>query len=230
MYKDWIEILKNCSLFAGIEPEGLNTMLQCLRPVMKRYRHREVVVAYGSPFQGVGILAEGQVALSRETYSGNRVIIDILKPTDMFGEMVAFSGGTTWPLTIIAQEDSCLFFLPGDKILGNCPNVCPAHRVLIMNVLKIISDKALAMNRHLDHLSARTIRGKISSYLMEEYRRNGNAALDLPLRRNELADYLNIPRPSLSREMGRMQNDGLIEYLGSWVELKDLPALERFSE
>jgi hypothetical protein len=57
MYKDWIEILKDCRLFEGIDPESLNTMLGCLRPSMRNYRHREIVAICGSPFSGIGILA-----------------------------------------------------------------------------------------------------------------------------------------------------------------------------
>jgi CRP-like cAMP-binding protein len=99
-----------------------------------------------------------------------------------------------------------------------------------MNVLNILSDKALAMNRHLKHLSARNIRGKISSYLMEEYRDKGNTIFNIPMKRNELADYLNIPRPSLSREMSMMKKDGLLDYRGAWIEIKDIIALENYSE
>ncbi len=230
MYREWIEVLKSSTIFKGIETESLNSMLECFKPRMKQYKQRELVVVCGTPFLGIGILASGQVALTRETYSGNRIIMEILRPTDIFGEMVAFSDSKVWPITVIAQEECRLFFLPPDKILGNCPNICPAHSILIRNMLSILSTKALAQNRHIEHLSAKSIRGKISSYLMEEYRRSGKTFLMIPMRRNELADYLGIPRPSLSREMSRMRDEGLIEYERFRIKINNIYKLEKLIE
>jgi CRP-like cAMP-binding protein len=230
MYREWIEVLKTSPIFKGIDPEGLNSMLECLKPRMKQYKQREFVVVCGSPFLGIGILARGKVALTRETYSGNRIIMEILRPTDIFGEMVAFSDSQVWPITVIAQEDCCLFLLPPDKILGNCPNICPAHSVLIKNMLGILSTKALALNTHIEHLSAKSVRGKISSYLIEEYRRTGETIFNIPMKRNEMADYLSIPRPSLSREMSRMRDEGLMEYNRSSIKINNISKLERLIE
>ena len=227
MYQEWLDVLKSSPLFRGIEPEALDIMLACLKPTMKRCKHREIVAVYGGPFQGIGVVASGKVALTRETYAGNRIMMVILDAGDIFGEMVAFSDSRVWPVTVIAQEDCCLFFLPPDKILGNCSNLCAAHSVLIMNMLNILSNKVLSMNKKIEHLSAKSIRGKISSYLMEEYRQNGQTTLTIPMKRHELADYLGIPRPSLSREMGAMRKDGLIEYNGASVEIKDILTLEK---
>ncbi|MBN1368637.1 MAG: Crp/Fnr family transcriptional regulator, partial [Dehalococcoidaceae bacterium] len=170
------------------------------------------------------------VALTRETFSGNRIILEILGPKDIFGEMVAFSHNQTWPMTVIAHEDCCLFFLPAKKVLGNCSNICQAHSSLIMNVLNILSDKALLLSKTIEHLSARSIRGKLSSYLLEEFRQRGDGYFKLGLKRNELADYLGIPRPSLSREMANMKRDGFIDYDGPWVKINDVIQLEQILE
>ena len=96
-----------------------------------------------------------------------------------------------------------------------------------MNVLNILSDKALLMSKTIEHLSARSIRGKLSSYLLEEFRQRGDGSFKLGLKRNELADYLGIPRPSLSREMANMKRDGFIDYEGLWVKINDVVQLEQ---
>lgn len=227
MYQEWIEILKTSPLFKGIDTEGLNIMLECLKPRIKRYKYREIVALYGSPLHGIGVVASGKVALTKETYSGNRIMLGILGPRDIFGEMVVFSNNRVWPVTVIAQEDCSLFFLPPDKILGNCSNLCAAHSILIMNMLNILSNKALMLNKKIEHLSAKSIRGKISSYLLEEYRQTGEAAFNVPMKRHELADYLSVPRPSLSREMSVMRDEGIIEYDGSWIQINDIFTLEK---
>ena len=226
MYSEWLDIIKSSRLFAGINAESLGIMLSCLKPRISRYKQREIVTLTGQPFEGVGIVASGKVALSKETLSGNRIIMGILEEGDIFGETIAFSGKREWPVTVIAQEDSVLLFLPPEKITGNCANICASHSTLIINMLQILSDKALMLDRKIEHISARSIRARISSYLLEMYRAGRQSSFTLPMKRHELADYLNVPRPSLSRELGAMRDDGIIEFSGSQVTVNNLLELE----
>ncbi len=227
MYQEWLETLQSSAIFRGIDPSALNIMLECLKPRIKQYRYREIVAVSGQPFQGIGILAHGRIALTKETYSGNRIMMAILNTGDIFGEMVAFSDSRVCPVTVIAQEDCHLLFLPPNKILGNCPNLCPSHSILIMNLLNILSNKALMLNKKIEHLSAKNVRGKIGSYLLETSRQTGQLSFTVPMKRHELADYLGLPRPSLSREMARMRDAGLINYAGSQIQINDILALEK---
>lgn len=230
MYLEWIDTLRPSLLFRGIGSESLNIMLDCLKPKIRRCKQREIIVTCGRPFQGIGIIASGKVALTKETYSGNRIIMGILDAGDIFGETVAFSDHRVWPMTIIAHEDCILLFLPPDKITGTCANICASHGTLIMNMLQILSNRASMLDKKIEHISAKNIRGKISSYLLDIYRQTENATLRLPMKRHELADYLNMPRPSLSREMGLMRDMGIIEFHGSCITINNLLKLEESIE
>jgi len=227
MYSAWIDTLKSSLLFRGIGGESLNIMLGCLKPKIRRCKQREIIVTCGQPFQGIGIIAGGKVALTKDTYSGNRIIMGILDVGDIFGEMVAFSDHRVWPVTVIAQEDSCLLFLPPDKITGTCSNICASHSALIINMLQILSNKASMLNKKIEHISAKNIRGKISSYLLDIYRQSDNETITIPMKRHELADYLNVQRPSLSRELGSMRDLGIIEFNGSCITINNLLKLEK---
>lgn len=226
MYQEWIGFLQGSPLFRNIEIESLGIMLDCLKPRIRECKQREIVVAYGEPFYGIGIIASGSVALTKEMYSGNRIIMGILNKGDIFGETVAFSDHLIWPMTVIAQEDSLLLFLPPDKIAGPCTNICASHNTLIINMLRILSERASMLDRKIEYMSANNIRGKISSYLLDIYHRSESDTLNLPMKRHELADYLSIPRPSLSREMGFMRDEGIIDFNRSLITIKDVIALE----
>ena len=226
MYEKWINTLQSSLLFSDIGNESLNIMLDCLKPRIRRYKQREIIVTFGRPFQGVGIIAEGKISLIKETYSGNRTIMGILGTGDIFGETVAFSDNRVWPSTVIAHEDCTILFLPPDKITGACSNICTSHSTLIINMLRILSNRTSMLDRKIEHLSARNIRGKISSYLLEIYSQNNSRIITVPMKRHELADYLNIPRPSLSREMGLMRDAGIIDFNGTLITINDVLALE----
>lgn len=226
MYEEWIATLESSPLFDGIEGEALPIMLDCLKPKIRKYRQREIIAVYGRKFEGIGIIVGGSVALTRETVSGNRIVMGILEKGDIFGETVAFSDRRTWPATVLAHEDCTVLFLPPDSITGTCSNVCQSHTRLITNMLRILSNKALMLNRQLEHTSAKNIRGKISSYFLETHRDRKVPEFTLPLKRHELADYLGIPRPSLSREMAAMRDEGIITFKGSRITIKDALKLE----
>jgi CRP-like cAMP-binding protein len=221
-----IDGLKNSQLFQDISGESLGIMLDCLKPRIRRYRHREIVVSYGQPFDGIGVIAAGRVALTKDMYSGNRIIMGFLESGNIFGEMAAFSDNRVWPVTVISQEDSTLLFLPPDRVTQTCSNTCRSHTTLIMNLLRILSNRGLMLNRKIEHMSVKSIRGKISSYLLELLRDSKGSTVTLPMKRHELADYLSIPRPSLSREMGLMRDEGIIDFDGSSVTVKDALKLE----
>jgi CRP-like cAMP-binding protein len=227
MYQEWINNLNSSILFKDIDVSALNIMLDCLKPKIRKCKPREVIVTNGQLFQGVGIIANGKVSLTKETYSGNRILLGILYSGEIFGEMVAFSNQRVWPITVIAQEDSVVLFLPPNKITGTCANTCDSHNTLIVNMLRILSNRALMLNKKIEHLSTRSIRGKISSYLLDLYQHTGKATFDIPMKRHELADYLNIPRPSLSREMALMSDADLINFNGSHIIINNILALEK---
>ena len=227
MYQEWINTLASCVLFKGIADESLGVMLNCLKPKIKTCKQREIIAAYDQPFQGVGIIASGKVALTKETSSGNRILMGILDAGEIFGEAVAFSDHNVWPMTVIAQEDGILLFLPPEKITGTCSNICASHSTLIKNMLKILSNRAMMLDRKIEYISAKNIRGKISTYLLDLYHSQNSSMLSLPMKRHEMADYLNMPRPSLSREMALMRDAGIIEFDGLFIKIKNILELEK---
>lgn len=88
-------------------------------------------------------------------------------------------------------------------------------------MLKILAQKNIFLNNKIEHLSKRTIRDKLLSYLKEESRKNNLKEFNISFNRSELADYLFIDRSAMSRELGRMKDDGLIEFNKNRFKLKN---------
>ena len=228
MYENWTGILSKARLFNNITSQDLDTLLSCLMPRIHNFKKSECIAVAGEKIQGVGIILSGNAVVTKENAAGNRVIIALLKEGDIFGEIAAFSGSELWPATVYAQESCTAIFLPPEKIVGNCQKACVNHRTLIMNMLKIVSSKAIMLNRKVEYLSIKSMRGKISTYLLEQYKKAGNTTFMLPLTRNELADFLNVSRPSMSREMGRMREEGVIDFHMSSICINDIEALKKW--
>lgn len=230
MYEKWNHILTKTLLFGGIPLENLSPMIECIKPKIGQFKKNEFITMAGDPFEGVGIMLSGSATVIKENAAGNRVIMSLLNSGDMFGEMAAFSSLKVWPASVQAQEPCTILFVPGEKIVGNCPHACSGHKMLIMNMLKIISEKALLLNKKVEYLSIKSMRGKISTFLLEQYKKAGSTTFMLPMNRNEWADFLNVSRPSMSRELSKMRDEGVIDFYMSSIQIKDVETLKEMVE
>ncbi len=226
MYTKWLNSLMKVKLFTNIEINELKSMLNCLRPNEVSYKKKEYITIAGNEFTGIGIVVEGEVTVTKENAAGDRVIMSKLNEGSIFGEIIAFSDKDKWPATVIASTDCTVLFLSPDKIVGNCPRMCIGHKLLIQNMLKLISQKALTLNRKIEYLTIKSIRAKISTYLLEQYNIIGKNKFMISLKRNELAEFLNVSRPSLSRELIKMKDEGIIDFYRSSFKIIDLEALK----
>lgn len=225
-----MSVLAGSPLFAGLETETLAVMLDCLQPKFTVHAKNSFITTEGDPFTGLGILVAGEAAVVKETVAGMRSVLTSLAAGDMFGEMVAFSARKTWPASVFAQSECSVVFLPPQKITGTCPHACAGHQRLIRNMLLIVSEKALMLNRKVEYLTIRSMRTKIATYLLEQRKLAGKNIFVMPLKRNDLADFLNVSRTALSREMGRMRDEGLIDFFRSSVKLTDVEKLMKAAE
>lgn len=228
--KDYIfEYLRSVELFSGIDTEDLKTMMVCFDPVIRKCEKGEIAVIAGDPLSCIGIVLDGEVEVVRENAAGSKSIIAFISRGDTFGEIAAFAGQKAWPSTVTARKESILIFIPSDKFLGNCANSCVFHKTLIQNMLKILSEKAIQLNRKVEYLGIKSMRGKLCTYLLEQQRINNSDTFILPMNKNELADYLNVSRPSMSRELGRLRDEGVLDFYLSSVRLLNIEALRKMA-
>jgi len=230
MFKKSMKALLTCELFKGMNDAEITSVLTCLNPKVYRYSKNELVAIEGDQLTGLGVVLAGDVVVTRENAVGNRIIIATNGPGGMFGEIAAFAGNFMWPATIIARETCEVMFLPSEKIVGSCENACVSHKLMIANVLKIISLKALLLNKKIDYLVIKSMRGKVCAFLLDQFKKQGKQTFVIPLKRNELADFLNVSRPSLSREMGKLRDEGIIEFHRASIKIKDLNTLKTLAE
>ena len=114
--------------------------------------------------------------------------------------------------------------IPWEFFYCFCSNACEHHRMITRNMLEIQSEKNFKMTRKLHLLSGTTLRERIALWLLEQAA-DGDA-VKLAMNREELADYLGTTRPSLSRELMKMQQEQLIETDKYTIKIVDRNALE----
>lgn len=223
--EEYLLALQKSELFKGIKEENIAQMMSCLKPKINNYKKNDYIVTSGDVLDGLGIVISGAAAVIKESEGGNRHIMKMLSIGDTFGEIVVFSKKNSWPATVIALEKCTVFFLPRNKIISECDNICPWHRELVMNMLGIVSNMAIMLNKKVEYLTIKSMRAKISKLILEMYELSGSKTFMLPMNRNELADFLNASRPSMSREMSRMKDEGIIDFHKETIKILDLDSL-----
>ena len=111
-----------------------------------------------------------------------------------------------------AVKDCTVLMLDVTRVLTTCTNACKFHSRLIRNLLSTISDKNRILTQKMLHMQQRTTREKLLSYLSEQSLKHGSPSFDIPFNRQQLADFLSVDRSAMSSELGKMKNEGLLDF------------------
>lgn len=207
-----LKFLNRTPLFRGIREEDLPGLLNCLRAKVSSYRKQGIVLLAGQPVSSIGIVLSGQVQVVREDFLGSRDIVAGLGPGELFAESYSFVSADSLPVTVVSTTDSEVLWVQCGRLVSPCSAACRFHSKLIENMLSILASKNILLNRKIEHLSRRTTREKLLSYLSDQAARSGGREFDIPFSRQELADYLCVDRSAMSGELGRLRREGVLQF------------------
>ncbi len=210
--KEFVPVLKRTKLFSGVGEEDIGAMLSCLGARLLTYRKGEYVLRQGEHLSEILVLVQGSLHVQRDDYWGNRSILGHVGVGEIFGEAYAAPESGTLLNDVVAVEDSAVFFFDVKRVISTCPSACRFHTIVVLNLFFAISEKNRGLVRKLDHMSRRTTREKLISYLSEEARKQNSADITIPFNRQQLADYLSVDRSAMSSELCKMRREGLLEF------------------
>ncbi|MBE6657516.1 MAG: Crp/Fnr family transcriptional regulator [Ruminococcaceae bacterium] len=206
----YIPILARCPLFSGISEEDLLRMLDCLGAKTETFDKKYTIFAEGSPAKYIGIVLSGKVQVEQTDYYGNRSILSMMGPSEVFAEAFACAEIPVLPVSVIASEACEIMYIECSHILYTCANNCGFHRQLIFNLMRDLAEKTISFHRRIDVTSKRTTREKLMAYLMHCAKAAGTDTFEIPFDRQALADYLEVDRSGLSTEIGKLTREGVI--------------------
>lgn len=210
--KKYIPVLKKTKLFAGVGDDEINSMLSCLGARLCTYKKGEYVFRQGEHISDISVLVEGNLHIQKDDYWGNRSILGQIAVGEMFGEAYVSPENSTLLNDVVATLDSAVIFFDVKRIITTCPSACRFHSIVVQNMFFAISEKNRKLVQKLGHMSKRTTREKLISYLSEEAKKQNSAIFTIPFNRQQLADFLSVDRSAMSNELCKMRDEGLIEF------------------
>jgi len=210
--KEYIPILTKTKLFVGANETEIGAMLSCLQARVHTYKKGEYVFQQGEKLDTITVLVEGCLHIQRDDYWGNRSIMNVIGVGEMFGEAYVAPESGALLNDVIAVEDSIVLFFDVKRTLTTCTSACRFHTMVVQNLFFAISEKNLKLVQKLGHMSKRSTREKLMSYLSEEAKKQNSATFAIPFNRQQLADFLSVDRSAMSNELCKMRDAGLLTF------------------
>ncbi len=206
---NYIELGKKL-LFQGMVENEIAECMTSLTATEKNYKKGTSILRAGEITDRMGMVLSGSVTIESNDVWGNCTILSHVETGQFFAETYAMLPGEIMLVDVKANEGCRILFLNIGHILGSTESV-PWKEKFLKNLLRISASKNLTLSRRSFHTSPKSCRGRLLSYLNTVSLQAHSTEFDIPFNRQQLADYLNLERTNMSKELTRMQKDGIIE-------------------
>ncbi len=228
-----LETFKRSPLFVGLSDDEFEMVVHYLQPFTISFKKDQSIFLLNDGNERIGVLLTGKASEYYESATGDRMLAFSARPGEFLGgadlcpdKVQAFSRTAT------ADSACVIAFIPNTfftEITQSIPGDSAQQKVL-KNLFSILLSKCAYLYQRVLFISMKSIRQKICSYLLTQYAPQSNPTIVLPMNRKELAKYLNVTRPSLSRELSFLQKNRIIHFSKNTFQILDTQQLQQYAE
>ena len=222
------QTLAKVPIFSGLTENELAFLAQ--RAVPRRHSAGEIVFGEGEPCLGMYVVESGQIRIFKSSSGGREHVLSVDGPGSSVAELPVFDGGN-YPASAAAVDDATLLFVSKQDFHA----LCLAHPQVALKVLKVVGARLRRLVGIIEELSFTTVRHRLASFLLKLAQREGKRTaqgiqLALPASNQELASQIGTVRELVSRNLSRLQAEGVLQLDGRHVLILDLKGLEAASQ
>ena len=216
--------LTKAPLFSALSQSELDFLLE--RVTSRKYAGGEIVFSEGEPCAGLYVVESGSIRIFKSSPGGREQVLSIEGPGGSVAELPVFDGGN-YPASVVAIQDSVLLFVSKQDFQG----LCLAHPEVALKVLRVVGARLRRLVGIIEELSFTTVRHRLGAYLLRLAQKEGQKVAQgvevmLPSNNQELAAQIGTVRELVSRNLSRLQAEGVLNIDGRSVIIRDLKALE----
>ena len=221
-------VLERTALLSSLSQQELQ--LLAARTVRKHLSEGELLFSEGEPCSGLHIIAQGKVRIFKTSIGGREQVLALNGPGESVAELPVFDGGP-YPASAIAVEDSEVAFISRRDFHAYCLE----HPEVALKVLSVVGGRLRRLVGIIEELSFTTIRQRLISALLKLAQTEGRKTergieFQLPATHQELASQLGTVRELISRNLMRLQAEGLLEVDARQIVVKDMKGLSALLE
>lgn len=208
----YYNLLKRTPVFSGMDEDEIRGIVGKCSKGIRHYMPGEYILHSGDVTGSMGILLSAKAIVIKEDAWGNRNIMAKIGTGQIFAESFACASGKELDVSVVAEGECDVLFLNMGEILSEEADVNSAHIRLIRNIIYELANKNLNFNEKLSHMSCRSTKEKVISYLSSVSKKCKSFEFDIPFDRQQLADYLSVERSALSAQLSELKKDGILDY------------------
>jgi CRP/FNR family transcriptional regulator len=217
-------ILRQTQLFANLDAPELENLAK--RAAVRQYRAGESLFVEGEACSGFYVVVTGRVRIFKTSPNGREYVLAIETAGNSLAELPVFDGGP-YPASAAALEDSQLIFISRDDFR----TFCLVHPAVALQVIQVVGTRLRRLVAIIEELSFSSLRHRLITWLLRaakaDGRPSGNGLLfPLKVTHQELATQIGTVRELVSRNMSRLQAEGLIEIQGREIRIVNLEKFE----
>lgn len=216
------KFISESKIFQNISEQEIEHIFKCLQIKQTKYNKQDIILHTGTPIDSMGFILSGSVIIEQTDIWGNQTIFDHIPSGQIFAETYACVPDELLMVNVVAAEETEILFLKTERILKTCSSSCKFHSRLIHNLLSVMAAKNLTLTRKMSHITSKTIRGRLLSYLSFQALKQKTYTFEIPFNRQQLADYLCVDRSAMSHELSKMQKEGLLSFDKNKFHLKEI--------
>ena len=206
--KKYLELMRQIDLIKSIKPEEIESYLSEGSCKITQYGKNNIVHFVGEVCSKLEIILSGKVVIERIDESGNLMTIAEFFSGDVLGGNLMFSKNPYYPMTVTAKEATLILEINKDRLFS----LFSDNHEFLKSYLEYVSDHTVILGDRIKHYVNRTIRESLISYLDYECKKQNSNIIKLSMTKKALAERIGVQRTSLSRELAKMREDGLIEF------------------
>jgi CRP-like cAMP-binding protein len=219
-----LAVLKRVPIFSSLSEEEFSFLTSHLLP--RKFSSGEIIFGEGDPCSGLYVVQSGNVRIFKSSAGGREQVLSIEGPSSSIAELPVFDGGN-YPASAQAVSDSTLLFFSRQDFQA----LCLQHPEVALKVLRVVGGRLRRLVGIIEELSFTTVRHRLIALLVRlskaEGPRNGDAvSLTLPANNSELAAQIGTVRELVSRNLSRLQAEGLIQVDNRVLQIPSLKRLE----
>ena len=210
-------------IFKGINAGEVAHILNFIHHQIKTYESESIIAYSGDECDKLYILIEGSIRGEVVDYNGKVIKIEDVFAPDTFAEAFLFADDNKLLVNIVANDETKILIIYKSDLF----KLFNSNSKILENYLGIVSNRFVTVTKKLKFLSLKTIKGKLAFYFLQIANKKKSKTIILDKTQQELADYFGITRPSLTRSIRELNNEGLIKARGKKIEILEINEMKR---
>ena len=218
------QTLAKAAIFSGLAEAELSFLAQ--RAVPRHFSAGETVFGEGDPCAGMYVVESGHIRIFKSSAGGREQVLSIDGPGSSIAELPVFDGGS-YPASGAALDEVTLLFVSKQDFQA----LCVAHPQVALKVLRVVGARLRQLVGIIEELSFTTVRHRLASFLLrlaqtEGKRTPSGVEITLTVSNQELASQIGTVRELVSRNLSRLQAEGILKIDGRSMVICNLNDLE----